>query len=58
LGSRALDPQLVRPAEIHLLVGNSEKTKRILGWTCSTSFEELVHEMVDADLESIRKTTV
>ena len=51
-----LDPQLVRPAEIHLLLGNSEKAKRVLGWTCSTSFEELVHEMVDADLESIRKT--
>lgn len=50
-----LDPQLVRPAEIHLLLGNSEKAKRILGWTSSTSFEELVHEMVDADLESIRK---
>lgn len=53
-----LDPQLVRPAEIHLLLGNSEKAKRILGWTCSTSFEELVHEMVNADLESIRKTIV
>lgn len=53
-----LDPQLVRPAEIHLLLGNSEKAKRILGWTCSTSFEELVHEMVDEDLESIRKTIV
>lgn len=50
-----LDPQLVRPAEIHLLLGNCEKAKRILGWTSSTSFEELVHEMVDADLESIRK---
>lgn len=50
-----LDPQLVRPAEIHLLLGNSEKAKRILGWTSSTSFEELVHEMVDVDLESIRK---
>lgn len=53
-----LDPRLVRPAEIHLLVGNSEKAKRILGWTSSISFEDLVHEMVDADLESIRKTMV
>jgi GDPmannose 4,6-dehydratase len=53
-----LDQQLVRPAEIHQLLGNSEKAKRILGWTSSTSFEELVHEMVDADLESIRKTIV
>ncbi len=53
-----LDPQLVRPAEIHQLLGNSEKAKRILGWASSISFEELVHEMVDADLESIRKTMV
>lgn len=52
----ALDQQLVRPAEIHLLLGNSDKAKKVLGWTNSISFEQLVHEMVDADLEEIRKT--
>jgi GDPmannose 4,6-dehydratase len=45
------DPQLYRPAEVHLLQGNASKAKEKLGWTYSHSFRSLVGEMVDADLE-------
>jgi GDPmannose 4,6-dehydratase len=44
-------PQLYRPAEIQLLLGDCSKAKRRLGWTYSCSFDTLVHEMVEADLE-------
>jgi GDPmannose 4,6-dehydratase len=46
-----LDDSLKRPAEVDLLVGDSAKAKRDLGWEPRTSFEELIALMVDADLE-------
>ena len=39
-----------RPAEPTLLVGSSDKARAKLGWEPKTSFKELVHMMVDADL--------
>ena len=42
------DPRFMRPAEVDLLVGNPQKAKEKLGWTTTTSFEELVQAMVDA----------
>ena len=45
------DPQLIRPAEVNVLQGDSAKAKRDLGWSCSGTFSELVREMVDADLD-------
>jgi GDPmannose 4,6-dehydratase len=45
------DPIFVRPAEVRILVGDSRKAQRELGWEYSISFEDLVHEMVDADLK-------
>jgi GDPmannose 4,6-dehydratase len=47
------DPRFMRPAEVDLLVGNPQKAKEKLGWTTTTSFEELVQAMVDAELASI-----
>jgi GDPmannose 4,6-dehydratase len=44
-----VDPELYRPAEVDLLIGNSAKAKAELGWCSRTSFEELVHLMVEAD---------
>ena len=44
------DPSFFRPAEVDLLIGDPSKAKDRLGWTPRTSFEELVHMMVDADL--------
>ncbi|GJD52187.1 GDP-mannose 4,6-dehydratase [Methylobacterium crusticola] len=45
-----IDPDLFRPAEVDVLVGSAAKAKRILGWEPTVSLEEMVREMVDADL--------
>jgi GDPmannose 4,6-dehydratase len=45
------DPRFVRPAEVDTLLADPSRAKRELGWTPRTSFTELVHMMVDADLE-------
>lgn len=48
------DPRYMRPAEVDLLVGDASKAGRALGWEPNVSFAELVHMMVDADLEMLR----
>jgi GDPmannose 4,6-dehydratase len=50
-----IDDAFIRPAEVDLLVGDSSKAKRDLGWAPRTSFEELVRLMVNADLELLRR---
>ncbi len=47
-----LDPRLVRPAEVELLIGDPSKAKRQMGWEAKTSFEELVRIMVEAEMQS------
>ena len=47
----SIDDSLKRPAEVDLLVGDSSKAERVLGWTPKTSFEELIRLMVRSDLE-------
>lgn len=49
-----VDERLLRPAEVDLLLGDCTKAKNQLGWIAETSFEDLVHLMVDADLERYR----
>jgi GDPmannose 4,6-dehydratase len=49
-----LDPALIRPAEVDLLIGDSSKAKEAMGWEPRTNFEQLVRLMVDADLERLR----
>src|SRR5215212_4253021 len=46
-----IDPTLVRPAEVDLLIGDYSKAERDLGWRPKTSFEELIRLMTRADLE-------
>ncbi|HEY4129868.1 MAG TPA: GDP-mannose 4,6-dehydratase [Gemmatimonadaceae bacterium] len=48
------DARFLRPAEVDLLVADPSKAAKELGWTPRVSFEELVHMMVDADLERQR----
>lgn len=48
-----VDPKFVRPAEVELLLGNSTKALKKLGWAPETSFEELIKMMIEADLERI-----
>jgi GDPmannose 4,6-dehydratase len=47
-----IDERFVRPAEVDLLLGDPAKAKKHLGWAPKTSFEELVHLMVDSDLKA------
>jgi GDPmannose 4,6-dehydratase len=51
-----LDPALIRPAEVDLLIGDPTKAKQKLGWTPTISFEELVRRMVTADLERLSRS--
>lgn len=48
------DERFMRPAEVDLLVGDPSKAGRELGWEPTVSFPELVHMMVDADLQLLR----
>ncbi len=51
------DPKYYRPAEVDLLVGDSGKAKRQLGWESKTTFRELVRLMVDADIVALQVPT-
>lgn len=48
------DPRYYRPAEVDLLLGDSSKARRFLGWEPKVGFKELVRIMVDHDLELAR----
>jgi GDPmannose 4,6-dehydratase len=51
-----INPAFFRPAEVDTLVGNAEKAATVLGWRPTTSFPDLVGEMVAADcLDASRK---
>jgi GDPmannose 4,6-dehydratase len=50
-----IDPTLVRPAEVDLLIGDPSKAERDLGWRPRTSFEELIRLMTRADLELLAR---
>lgn len=45
-----VNPRYYRPAEVDLLIGNSEKAKKILNWQPKMALEELCRIMVEADL--------
>jgi GDPmannose 4,6-dehydratase len=49
-----VDPQFLRPAEVHDLVGDASKAQRKLGWEPSVSFEELVQMMVEQDMRELK----
>lgn len=49
----AIDPRYYRPTEVDLLIGDPTKAHQKLGWRHSTSFQELVTEMVQSDLKVI-----
>jgi GDPmannose 4,6-dehydratase len=48
-GHVQIDESLKRPAEVDQLIGDSSKAKRQMGWEPTTSFEQLIRLMVDAD---------
>lgn len=51
----AIDPKFFRPAEVEVLLGDPTKAKEKLGWVAKTPLEELVREMVEADLVRLKR---
>jgi GDPmannose 4,6-dehydratase len=51
-----IDPALIRPAEVDLLVGDSSKARAQLRWLPDVDFTGLIHMMVDADLRRLQST--
>jgi GDPmannose 4,6-dehydratase len=52
----AIDPRYFRPTEVDLLLGDASKARQQLGWAPTATMEQLVIEMVAADLAEMRKT--
>jgi GDPmannose 4,6-dehydratase len=50
-----VDPQFFRPAEVDVLRGNPAKARERLGWRATTSLEDLIVMMVDADLRRVER---
>jgi len=50
-----VDPRLLRPAEVDLLVGDATKARTVLGWQPEVSFEQMIEEMVQSDLALVRE---
>jgi GDPmannose 4,6-dehydratase len=51
----AIDPRYFRPTEVELLIGDPTKARQKLGWHHKVSFDALVAEMVQTDLELVRR---
>jgi GDPmannose 4,6-dehydratase len=52
-----IDPRYFRPTEVDLLLGDASKAQKILGWKPQVTFKELVHLMVDADMQALGLST-
>ena len=46
---------LIRPAEVDVLLGDASKARTVLGWQAETSLEDMIAEMVEADLQRHRE---
>jgi GDPmannose 4,6-dehydratase len=53
-----IDPRYFRPTEVDLLLGDPSKARRVLGWTHTTGFPELVKDMLQSDLAAMQKEAV
>jgi len=50
-----ISPRYFRPTEVETLLGDASKAKDLLGWESTTSFEQLVTEMVQCDIKEARR---
>lgn len=50
-----IDPRFFRPAEVDVLLGNPAKANEKLGWRASTTLQDLVTMMVEADLRRLSR---
>jgi GDPmannose 4,6-dehydratase len=53
-----IDPRYFRPTEVDLLLGDSSKARRILGWEPKVTFKQLVKMMVEHDMELARSEKI
>jgi len=53
-----VDPRYFRPTEVEALLGDATRARTKLGWEPQISFDTLVKEMVDSDLEIARRDAV
>lgn len=51
----AVDPRYFRPTEVETLLGDATKAHEKLGWTPKITFEEMVQEMMQTDLELAKR---
>jgi GDPmannose 4,6-dehydratase len=51
-----VDPKYFRPTEVDILIGDSSKATKVLGWKPKTSFQQLAKMMVDEDLKLAHKS--
>jgi len=51
----AVDPRYFRPTEVETLLGDPSKAKEKLGWEPKTTLEEMVHEMMESDINIARR---
>lgn len=52
----SVNPKFYRPAEVDLLIGDSSKARKVLGWQATTNLEALCKMMVTADLERNKRS--
>jgi len=50
-----IDPRYFRPTEVDVLLGDPSKARQKLGWRHKTNFDDLVRQMVDADLTAVKR---
>jgi GDPmannose 4,6-dehydratase len=53
-----IDSRYFRPTEVDFLCGDPSKARAKLGWSHKVSFDALVREMVDSDLEAVRRESI
>jgi len=49
----SVDPALFRPAEVDVLLGDATRARSVLGWEPTISLEQMIGEMVDADIKRL-----
>jgi GDPmannose 4,6-dehydratase len=49
-----IDPALYRPAEVEVLLGDAGKARAKFGWKPEIALDQMIREMVDADLERLK----
>ena len=54
----AVDSRYFRPTEVEALLGDPAKAKEKLGWEPKISFEEMVHEMMESDINIAKRDSL